>query len=802
MNKERLLTLLANLGQSSPDGLAWLAGEGHPGGRAFFVVALEALQKALSAAAPAKDAKAGDRFEPRHFYHLVATDQGRVLTFEEVKALEKPKGDCVLITVKGLPPLTTRQLEQIDAWEGLTRSQQDLYFEGALGQIVRISRYDKQGSTAAGGSSLAGAASAAMASGVRPQLDTSVADIEATAEQLGINPADAPGGPGRKGVVDGTGVIVGIVDFGCDFAHPNFRSADGGTRLLALWDQNEAGGAADREGLGANPGRIYRRAEIDWALNPKRHPCPAAQVGKGEAPPFVAPDDYPYWRLGYDPHARHYIDVEALGGAHGTHVMDIAAGNGYAVVQGAPRNAGVAPGADLVFVQMAKEAEARPGSALDLAHLLMGVLFVFREAAELGRPAVVNISLNGNAGPHDGSSAFDTVLDWLLQEKGRCIAVAAGNFREQSCHARRVVQSGGQTSFTWRFPAEDRTQNRVQFWTDSEEAEIWLRATVRQGKVLSLPLNFRLQHFVSQKGESAAGDETWLPFGGRAQVWLPSSSEAVLNDDQLEIGPPHRTRVGFASIRALTPPPWAKGQGRRLVVTLWLEPLRIRDVLARHHDEAETDEAAAAPLSLDLNLHTSDGSGKQETLVIDGWIERDDFRIDDRGSNQADQSRFQHPEELHSLGSLSCGRHTIVVGAYYDTAEDRGLWHHSSLGPTRSGESKPDISAPGRLIHAARSKGFRLRHPGSASPWRTAATIAFSGTSMAAPHVAGVAALLLQIRPDLTGSEIGEILQESVQDDGRSGRWHHGFGYGRVSAARALARALEPKKDDGSAGAG
>ncbi len=802
MNRERLLTLLANLGQSSPEGLSWLAGEGQPGGRALFLVPLEALQAAL--AASSKPAKGVEPFEAEHFFYLVATDSGAVLSLDEVRELKAPKGKGLLITLEGLAPLTSRQQEKIAGWESLTRSQQDRLFDGPLSQIVRLSRHDKQGE--AGASTLAGGLGASMAAAVEPQLDTSVADIEATAEQLGINPAEEPGVSGQKGVVDGTGVIMGIVDFGCDFAHPNFRSADGATRLLSLWDQNEGGGRSALEGPGGRSGRVYSRAEIDWALDPGHHPCPEIGKAKGEPPPYVEAADHPYWRLGYDPHARHYIDVEALGGAHGTHVMDIAAGNGYAVVSGPPRNAGVAPGADLVFVQLAKESGPRPGAALDQARLLMGVLYIFKEAAQHGRPAVVNISLNGNAGPHDGRATFDQVLDWLLTLPGRCITVAAGNFREQSCHARRVVQSGDQTRFTWLFPPGDRTQNRVQFWTDSATAEIALSAKIKEGGGLSLPLSFRLQHLVPPGDKPQ--DEIRLPFGTRAQVWLPSSSEAVLNDDESEIGPPHRTRVGFASIRAIAAPGQTssgqtssgqtKGAGRRLLVSLWLEPQRIRDVLARHRDEDHG--AKPHPASLELTLATSPGGGKAEPLVIDGWIERDDFRIDETGSNQGDQSRFEHAQEMHSLGSLSCGRDTVVVGAYYDTAEDRALWHHSSLGPTRIGGSKPDVSAPGRLIHAARSKGFRQRYPGSESPWRTAATIAFSGTSMAAPHVAGIAALLLQIRPDLTGAEIGRLLRESVQEGGPGRRWHHGFGCGRVSAARTLAKALA-RREGGGAGA-
>lgn len=38
--------------------------------------------------------------------------------------------------------------------------------------------------------------------------------------------------------ITGKRILVGVVDWSCDFTHLNFRHADGTTRLLALWDQS------------------------------------------------------------------------------------------------------------------------------------------------------------------------------------------------------------------------------------------------------------------------------------------------------------------------------------------------------------------------------------------------------------------------------------------------------------------------------------------------------------------------------------------------------------------------------------
>ena len=62
---------------------------------------------------------------------------------------------------------------------------------------------------------------------------------------------------------------------------------------------------------------------------------------------------------------------------------------------------------------------------------------------------------------------------------------------------------------------------------------------------------------------------------------------------------------------------------------------------------------------------------------------------------------------------------------------------------------------------------------------------ALSGTSMASPHVAGVAGLLLAQRPDLSNGQVREILRQSADDLGESG-FDPYYGHGRVNAYGAL----------------
>jgi subtilisin family serine protease len=97
-----------------------------------------------------------------------------------------------------------------------------------------------------------------------------------------------------------------------------------------------------------------------------------------------------------------------------------------------------------------------------------------------------------------------------------------------------------------------------------------------------------------------------------------------------------------------------------------------------------------------------------------------------------------------------------------------------------------DVSAPGHGIVST----WDTRVPVNAAPPVTPPThgvgfVNLSGTSMASPMVAGLAALMLEIRPDLTAAEVQQLLEASAVDLGAPGR-DPVFGAGRIDAAAAL----------------
>ncbi|WP_166658726.1 S8 family serine peptidase [Kribbella sp. VKM Ac-2571] len=141
-----------------------------------------------------------------------------------------------------------------------------------------------------------------------------------------------------------------------------------------------------------------------------------------------------------------------------------------------------------------------------------------------------------------------------------------------------------------------------------------------------------------------------------------------------------------------------------------------------------------------------------------------------------------------TVGAPGVADAALTVGAV-DKA-DR-LADFSSRGPRTDSAMKPDITAPGLGIVAARAAGTNLGTPVDAR------YTSLSGTSMATPHVAGAAALLIQRHPDWKPAALKAALMSTAKDDGYSADEQ---GAGRVDVAAAARQLLVA--ETGSAGFG
>ncbi len=145
-------------------------------------------------------------------------------------------------------------------------------------------------------------------------------------------------------------------------------------------------------------------------------------------------------------------------------------------------------------------------------------------------------------------------------------------------------------------------------------------------------------------------------------------------------------------------------------------------------------------------------------------------------------SPWRHPDEVEEGtrgGVITVGATNIGDGIANFSSQgpvswqDITPWSDYPYGGTNVGLIKPDISAPGVNIKSCDYQNVT----GYLSGW--------DGTSMATPHAAGVAALMLSKNPDLFPIEIDSILQVTAVDLGTAGK-DNDFGSGRIDAVLAM----------------
>lgn len=162
----------------------------------------------------------------------------------------------------------------------------------------------------------------------------------------------------------------------------------------------------------------------------------------------------------------------------------------------------------------------------------------------------------------------------------------------------------------------------------------------------------------------------------------------------------------------------------------------------------------------------------------DIWIERTQPRC---------QFSEVYVDSTRTISIPGTAKRIITVGSYVTRPEEGSsspqgqISSFSSRGPTRYGLQKPEIAAPGEMIISARS--CQSDYPSNPDEWHTA----MPGTSMAAPHVAGAAALILEVRPGLICEQVKQILTRTARGDGfASSAPDNTWGYGKLDIEAAL----------------
>jgi subtilisin family serine protease len=481
-------------------------------------------------------------------------------------------------------------------------------------------------------------------------------------------------GPTFTGL-NGAGVIVGDVDTGVDYKHDNFKDAGGSTRFLRIWDETDAVGPA-----GAAPyGSEWLPADINGLT------------------------------------AR-----EKDTNGHGSHTMGIAGGDGSSAPGGAAAPAftyvGMAPMADLIMVRGSTSGSFSNTSLID------GISYIFGRATFFSKPAVVNMSIGGLSGPHDGSSTFETTVDAMCGA-GKTVVLSAGNDGGTAAHAFANATAGGAN--TTMLVSGTTTVTGRRFVIDgyyNNTETINVTVTTPNSTVIG-PIAFGGNN-AAFPGQATANGSVYVENG---IFTSGNGSREVYIDVQNTAG---------------------AGQNLNGTWTFTFTALALGAANGRVDQYKFFTSSSAFTANFvvgnDPQHQLLNGlAGGFNTFAVGAWVTKQNW-TDCRAAawNSPANTTFGQP----AIGNLAT---------------------FSSTGPTRDGRVKPEVAAPGTAIASCRSGDIAVPACG-VNP--TANLHGFThvinqGTSMAAPHVTGGIALLYQKYGALTPAQLRTIIQQRAVVD-------------------------------------
>ncbi|MGV2643258.1 S8 family serine peptidase, partial [Clostridium perfringens] len=211
--------------------------------------------------------------------------------------------------------------------------------------------------------------------------------------------------------LDGSGVIVGIVDTGIDYLNKEFMREDDTSRILTIWDQKSTKKPNDSVYVGS----IFNNEDINNAIKSKAD--------------------------GGDPYD--IVDSRDEIG-HGTKLASIIGARGY------NRNIkGIAPNCDFAIVKLltslSYEKAFRENGIEDVpvyneAEIIAGIEYLKNYAFSLKRPLVICLAIGCTEASHDGRGLFSRYLTTIASIRGVAVVAGVGNEGSAQGHASGFIE--------------------------------------------------------------------------------------------------------------------------------------------------------------------------------------------------------------------------------------------------------------------------------------------------------------------------------------------------------------------------
>lgn len=523
---------------------------------------------------------------------------------------------------------------------------------------------------------------------------------------------------------DGSGVIVGVIDAGFDYQHIAFKQAndDSITRIVRIYDPIDTTGHPVTVGTSTLPGSVFIGEQIDT------------------------------------------LRTDMWGGTHGTHTTSIAAGrhvDGYG---------GMAPGADIVLC-----ASRTLNTGMSEIQVANCIKYIYAYADSVDKPCVISVSVSTLKGPHDGS---DRVSKAIAQNvgPGRIFVISAGNTGTGSYYSYGPATVDKPFSLLVGYNYT-RTNCDEGYYYDFALVDTWLRTKATRA-ILKLHIFDKVDKRI---------------------VWESNQinlSTTIYSDEFSDYYEPVLSMDSVGYVYGSTS---MTSAGKANVIC------RIYNLRCKENYFDSIDERIISRYQFGLSIYPPKVMypTQSDSVYIDSWLGTSNSRItnytgvvyQDSITESGDTvqraiSNFYSPgTNSSSIGTYAVHDSIISVGAYvartsyyslnlgrmvnsysYQLHSAPGFSSYQSEGYGPTGKALPTVSAPGYLVVAAGSRYSYMQ-------WSTDMNDivsrnngypygVMSGTSMAAPTVAGIIAQWLQINPDLSPSDVKRVIAETaIKDD-------------------------------------
>ena len=544
---------------------------------------------------------------------------------------------------------------------------------------------------------------------------------------------------------DGSGVIIGIIDCGFDYQHIAFRKAEDTNirRIVRVYDPENNTGHVVRIGENILPGSVFMGEQIDT----------------------LTTDDK---------------------SSHGTHTASIAAGmhvNGYG---------GMAPGAEIVLCS-----SRLLNVAIQESEVINCMKYIYSYADSVGKPCVVSVSVSTASGPHDGNDRLSKAVA-SLTGPGRIFVIAAGNNATKMQFCSGWAKKNKPLNLLFGYFDQhvnwDVSYYYPKFWFDTWMKAKGVRPIVKfhildkttKHIVWESPMITVFQRIMASEFGQYFQPDTAVDSIGYVQALIANTSTSKYNLRCEVYNLKNRSYYNDSGII----------RSRYQIGVTILAPSLLY---------------ATQPDSCYLYSWMCNTGAQWSEFNNPVYVDQVNENGDTVTTSYPGLEFYATPSDHSSIGSYAVHDSVISAGGYvgrnkyytyyYGTLVNKNVYigeryNFSSYqapgyGPT--GRHLPTVTAPSYDVVAACSR--YSDYMTTANSMLVAVTPGWNGwgvmtgTSMAAPTVAGIIAEWLQINPNLSPSDVKNVIAQTAKKDYYTQEQYSGYKFGPNGKIDAMAGA-------------